>query len=300
MRSIRGRALLQALPLKSAAQRSGFALLVGLAISLMIVSQVEPRTVEHLRTGITDVTAPVLGFLSRPAASVAEVAGEIDSIMAVHAENQRLLEENSRLLRWQSLASQLGSENETLRAMLKVVPDPQAHFITARVIGDAGGPFVRTLLVAAGEQQGVRKGQAVVTAEGLVGRVVEAGASSGRILLVTDLNSRIPVVISGSRHRAILAGNNTGSLRLEFLAVDARLGIGDRVVTSGEGGAFPPGLPIGRISRVGEDTFQVEPWVKWDRLEFVTVLDYSLPGILPATRRAGRAHMINSSGEGTP
>ena len=296
MRPIRGRALLQALPLKSAAQRSAFVVLIGLAITLMIISQVEPRSIERLRTGITDVTSPILGFFSRPAATVADVADNIDGIMAVHAENTRLKEENARLLRWQSMAAHLQAENETLRAMMHVVPDPEARFISARVVGDAGGPFVRTLLVAAGQRHGVRKGQAVVAAEGLVGRVVEAGESSGRVLLVTDLNSRIPVVVEGSRQRGILAGDNTGSLRLEFLAVDARLNVGDRIVTSGEGGAFPPGLPIGRIAGVGEDAVKVEPWVQWDRLEFVSVLDYALPGILPATRRAGRAHMIETAG----
>lgn len=277
-----------AVPLRALFQRFAFGLLAATAITLMVLSRAEPELIERLRTGITDASAPILQFFSQPAASVASALDEIDAVMAVHEENAALRNRNARLLKWQAVAQQLAHENEVLQGMLNVVPDPRATFVTARVIGDSGGPFVRTALINAGAAHGVRKGLAVINGEGLIGRIVEAGERSARILLLTDLNSRIPVVMEASRDRAILAGDNTPRPRLEFLAVDSRAGVGDRVVTSGEGGLFPPGLPVGIVSSVREDGVLVQPFVDWDRLEYVSVLDYTLPGVLPSTRRAER------------
>ena len=288
MRAYRGRALLMALPLKSVIQRFAFALLVGAAITVMILSRAEPRLVDNLRGTVSDAAAPILEFFSHPAASFASLIEDVDAVLDVHEENALLEEQNAALLKWQSVAEQVSRENEELRRMLHVVPDPEASFVTARVISDSGGPFVRTVLINAGENNRVRKGQAVINSEGLTGRVVSAGRHSARILLLTDLNSRIPVVVETSRERAVLAGDNTPRPRLEFLAVDARVKVGDRIVTSGQGGIFPPGLPVGVVSMVEEERALVQPYVNWDRLEHVTVLDYTLPGFLPETKRAGR------------
>ena len=288
MRAYRGRALLLALPLKSVVQRFAFALLVGAALTVMILSRAEPRLVDNVRGAVNDATAPILEFFSHPAASFASLIEDVDAVLDVHEENALLEEQNAALRKWQSVAEQMSRENEELRRMLHVVPDPEASFVTARVISNSGGPFVRTVLINAGENDLVRKGQAVINIQGLTGRVVSAGQHSARILLLTDLNSRIPVVVESSREKAVLAGDNTPRPRLEFLAVDARVAVGDRIVTSGQGGIFPPGLPVGIVSLVGEERALVQPYVNWDRLEHVTVLDYTLPGFLPETKRAGR------------
>jgi len=288
VRAYRGRALLLALPLKSVVQRFAFVLLVGAALTVMILSRAEPRLVENMRGAVSDAAAPILEFFSHPAASFASLIEDVDAVLEVHEKNALLEKQNAALLKWQAAAEQMSQENEELRRMLHVVPDPEASFITARVISDSGGPFVRTALINAGENDQVRKGQAVINSQGLTGRIVSAGQHSARILLLTDLNSRIPVVVELSREKAVLAGDNTPHPRLEFLAVDARVAIGDRIVTSGQGGIFPPGLPVGIVSMVDEERALVQPYVNWDRLEHVTVLDYTLPGFLPETKRAGR------------
>ncbi len=288
MRAYRGRALLLALPLKTVVQRFAFALLVGAALTIMILSRAEPRLVDNLRGAVSDAAAPILEFFSHPTASFASLVEDVDAVMDVHETNTQLELQNAALLKWQAAAERVAQENEELRRLLNVVPDPEAKFSTARVISDSGGPFVRTVLINAGEGDKVRKGQAVIASEGLIGRIVSAGQHSARVLLLTDLNSRVPVVVESSRERAVLAGDNTGYPRLEFLAVDARVAVGDRIVTSGQGGIFPPGLDVGVVSVVGEERALVQPYVNWDRLELVTVLDYTLPGFLPETKRAGR------------
>ncbi|MGH6920845.1 MAG: rod shape-determining protein MreC, partial [Geminicoccaceae bacterium] len=145
----------------------------------------------------------------------------------------------------------------------------------ARVVADAGGPFVHTVLVDAGTDQGVVKGMAAVNERGLVGRVIEVGRRSARVLLLTDFNSRVPVMVEPARDQAILAGDNSREPGLIFLPLNPRMAVGQRVVTSGRGGVLPPGLAVGRISAIDDRKIAVAPVVDWDRLEYVRLLEYS-------------------------
>ncbi len=289
MRVGRTRHLVLAVPGRAFAHRFAYAILACAAIALMIVSQAEPRLVETLRVGVADALSPVFGFFSQPAETIAAGVGEFEGILAVHERNERLESDNARLRKWQAVAEQLGHENDVFRRLLKVVPDQRARFVTARVIADSGGPFIHMVLVNAGASHGARRGQAVVNHDGLVGRVLEVGEHTARVLLLTDLNSRIPVVLEESRDRTILRGDNSPHPYLAFLATDARVKPGDRIVTSGEGGMFPPALDVGIVSSVDKDRATVQPFVVFERLDHVTILDYVVPGVFPETRRAARA-----------
>jgi rod shape-determining protein MreC len=200
--------------------------------------------------------------------------------VTVYKENENLRRDKERLLHWQSVARMLEAENKALQAQLNYVPGPQASYVSARVIADTGGAFAHSLLLNIGHQPGVDKGQAVVTGDGLIGRVAGVGDRATRVLLISDLNSRIPVLIEATRTRAILAGNNSNRPRLIHLAPGATVSPGDRVVTSGHGGVFPVGLPVGRVDAVNEGGISVLPFVSRDRLEYVRVLDYGLKGII--------------------
>jgi rod shape-determining protein MreC len=271
-----------AAPLKAAMARFAFLSLVAAAFALMLLGKAEIVVVERARTALLDLLAPVFDVLSRPTEAVSSTITEAGQILRVYEENRVLREQVARLERWQEAARRLDGENQALRSLLNFPADPQTRSITGRVIGDSGGSFVRTILVGVGSEQGVAKGQAAVTGEGLVGRVTEVGEHSARILLITDLNSRIPVMVESSRIRAVLAGDNTARPRLLYLSPEARLSPGDRIVTSGHGGALPAGLPIGVVAEIGEHGVQVQPYVDWARLDFVRLLDYGATGILPS------------------
>jgi len=248
--------------------------------------------VTQLRAEAVDVLAPVIDVLSRPAAAVGDAVTSVEGFFRVYEENAALRAENERLLHWQATARQLDAENREYRALLSTVVEPREAFVTARVIGLSSGSFVRTAIVNAGRNDGVAVGQAVVSAAGMVGRVVEVGSRSARVLLLTDLNSHIPVMTEQGRAAAVVAGDNSDVLSLLFAADGAEIAVGDRLVTSGEGGMLPPGLPIGVVTGHAEGVWQVQPFVDAARVEHVRLLDYILPGLLPAAREAGAADQL--------
>ncbi len=272
-----------------ALQRFAFPLFAGLAIGLMVLSRVENPTVVRVRAEAVDVLAPVIDVMSRPAAAVENLASRVEHFFNVYEENAALREENERLLHWQAVARQLDAENRQYSALLSTVVEPREAFVTARIIGMSSGAFVKTAIVNAGRNDGIQLGQAVVSAEGILGRVVEVGSRSARVLLLTDLNSRIPVMVQQSRAPAVLAGDNSDVLSLVFAADGAAIAVGDRLVTSGEGGLLPPGLPVGIVTGREGGVWRVRPFVDPARVEYVRILDYALPGLLPAAREAGAA-----------
>lgn len=273
---------------KAIAQRFALALLIAAALGLMILSRADNAAIERVRLGVTDAAAPVLSALSQPVAAVRRGVENVNQLVYLQRDNQRLREENDRLRRWQASARELERENAAYRALLSARNEPRVSSITTRVIADSGAPFVRTVVFASGTRDGVQNGQALVTGEGLVGRVVAAGRRASRALLLTDLNSRVPVVVGSSRHRGVLTGDNSAQPELGFLPANARVAIGERVVTSGDGGLFPPGIPVGVITAIGDGGVRVQPLVDWDRLEYVRVLRFDLPRIPAGAGPPGR------------
>jgi len=269
-----------AAPLPGLVQRVTFLGLVIAAFSLMLIAKADVAMMERLRAQVTDSVAPIINAMSRPVAIANEVMDQVSTLVTAYEENKNLQQDKERLLHWQSVARALEAENKALRAQLNYVPGPQASYVSARVIADTGGAFAHSLLLNIGHQPGVDKGHAVVTGDGLIGRVAGVGGRATRVLLISDLNSRIPVLIEATRTRAILAGNNSNRPRLIHLAPGATVSLGDRIVTSGHGGVFPVGLPVGLVDAVNEGGISVLPFVPRDRLEYVRVLDYGLKGII--------------------
>jgi len=207
--------------------------------------------------------------------------------MTLRSENQQLRLDNEQLRRWQAVALALDAENATLKANLRWIPDPAPSFVTARVVADAGGVYARAVLLSTGPNHGLSKGQIALDERGLVGRVTEIGARSARVLLLTDINSRIPVTLETSRARAILVGTNGPRPRLLHWPEGVSPVEGERVVTSAEANAFPAGLPVGVVHYSATNAPEVETAARLDQLDIVRIFDYGLRGVLPpeATNR---------------
>jgi rod shape-determining protein MreC len=286
-------------PLRGFAHRFAYVFLLAAALGILLLGKADPMVFQRARTAVTDVTAPVLDALSRPAVTVSHIITEARELARLREENNILRAENERLLKWQNAARTLLAENHDLRKLLNFAPDQDATSVTARVIGDSGGAFVRSVLVNAGAREGVMKGNAALSGKGLLGRVAEVGQRSARILLINDLNSRIPVVVERSRERAILAGDNSITPRLLYLPPTTSVQVGDRIVTSGHGGVFPVGLPVGVVTAVTEEGVRVAPFADAINIEYVRLMDFGLDGILHDTMNTGLSDRIaDRSGDG--
>jgi rod shape-determining protein MreC len=260
-------------------------LLVLLSAIMIIVAKVDQVAFERLRIPLTDGVEPLLDMFSRPLTAIRDLADRGQRIIDVYQDNRRLADENKRLLRWQQAALSLAAENAQLRDLLRLTPDPAAAYVTARVIADSGGAFLRGLLVNAGSEAGIASGQAAVTGDGLAGRVYEVGTRTARILLITDLNSRVPVVVERTRQRAILAGDNSQLPSLLYLDPSTPVTSGDRIVTSGTAGVFPPGLPVGVVDVVDRGPPRVAPYVRLSQVEYVRIIDNGV-SLGPSARAA--------------
>jgi rod shape-determining protein MreC len=268
-------------PVRAAAQRLALPALVFLSGMLTVLGKADILLIDRVRIAVADTVSPILAFVATPVAGAAAAVQGVEDLVSIHRQNAVLREENQRLLQWQEVARRLAAENESLKDLLKLVPEAASSSIAARVIADSGGAFVRNVLVDAGERDSVARGQAAMSGEGLVGRVAEVGERTARILLLTDLNSHIPVLIESTNERAVLNGDNSDQPRLVFLQPKTEIQVGDRILTSGSGGVFPPRLPVGVVASVDGGMIRVEPFAELSRLQVVRLVDYGLAGVLP-------------------
>ncbi|MBV8578240.1 MAG: rod shape-determining protein MreC [Acetobacteraceae bacterium] len=260
--------------------------LIVTAFGLLLLGKADALLADRARMALADALAPLYGVLSKPLDSVRGMVSGAEELIALRADNARLREENERLRQWQSVALALDAENQRLKANMNWIPDPQPHFVTARVVADAGGLYARAVLLSVGPNHGIRKGEIALDERGLVGRVTEVGARSARVLLITDLNSRVPVILEQSRSRAILVGTNGSRPRLLYWPEGAPPAEGERVVTSAEANAFPADLPIGTVHYSLSHVPEIEPAADLSRLDLVRLLDYGLSGIEPPEAQA--------------
>jgi len=269
-----------AVPLKSLFQRFLYLGLVLVAFGLMLLGKFDAVMIDSVRLTLTDAFTPILEGLSHPAATVSKQITNIRDLANIRDENGRLKEENARLLKWQTVARKLQADNDALKQQLSVVNDKSVHYITARVIASSGGVLSNMMILNAGKQDGVVKGQTVIGRDGVIGRISAVSKRSSRVLLLTDINSRVPILIESNRIRAVMVGKNTERTGLIHLPQGAKITVGDRIITSGHGGAFPSGLPIGIIVSVSDNNIDVQPFTELSKLEYVRIADFGLNSLV--------------------
>jgi len=266
---------------RQALARLTLPVLIVASFALMLLGKADALLAERARTALADGLAPIYTVITSPIGRLHNAVTEAVNLWDMREENDRLREENEKLRRWQTIALALDAENQRLKASLRWIPDPEASFITARVVADAGGVYAKAVLLSVGPNHGIRKGEIALDERGLVGRVTEVGSRTARVLLITDLNSRIPVILETSRTHAILIGTNGMRPRLLYWPEGVVPQEGERIVTSAEANAFPANLPIGTVHYTSTGAPEVEPAAMLQKLEIVRIFDYGLTGITP-------------------
>jgi rod shape-determining protein MreC len=192
-------------------------------------------------------------------------------------ENRLLREEAQRLRNDIRLLQVEARENERLRSLLGLKERVSSRAIVAEILGEDPSGWYKTLLIDKGRACGVREGDAALSPQGTVGRVLEVGENISKILLIVDKNSLIDAVIERTRTRGVVGGRGHVLCELKYVSIDEDVAIGDQVVCSGLGGVFPEGYPIGKVSRVirkGGNLFQyieVSPSVNFSQIEEILV-----------------------------
>jgi rod shape-determining protein MreC len=261
--------------------------LIAASFALLLVGKADTILAERARMALGDSLAPIYVVLSQPLAGARDAITEIIDLWDLRAENTQLRDENARLRQWQATALALDAENRRLKADLHWVPDPTVAFVTARVVADAGGVYARAVLLALGPKHFIHRGEIALDQSGLVGRVTEVGTRTARVLLISDLNSRVPVILEPSGGHAIMTGTNGPRPRLLYWSDGAPPREGERVVTSPEADAFPANLPVGTVRYSSANVPEVQPAAQLDQLEVVRIFDYGLNGMTPPEASPG-------------
>ena len=275
---------------RQALARLTLPVLIVASFGIMLLGKADTILAERARVALSDGLAPIYAVLAAPLGQMRATITEMLTLWDMREENARLRLENEKLRRWQSVALALDTENQRLKASLKWIPDPNASFVTARVVADAGGIYAKAVLLSVGPNHGIRKGEIAVDERGLIGRITEVGDRTARVLLITDLNSRIPVIMETSRAHAILVGTNGQRPRLQYWPEGIVPQENERIVTSAEANAFPANLPIGTVHYTASGAPEVEPAAMLQKLEIVRIFDYGLTGVTPPERPTPGRH----------
>lgn len=217
---------------------------------------------------------PVAGVLSAPSRWTRIASEYVGDYLFAAAENHKLRQQVAELKQWRDLAVALQDTNRRYQAVLGLKTEPPIPMVTGRVVLDSRGPFANTRLADVGAEKGVRVGNPVMSDRGLVGRVVGTSNGASRVLLLTDVASRTPVLVARTDARAILLGDGGSNPRLGYLRGQDPVHDGDRILTSGDGGVFPRGLPVGVAAKGLDGQWRVRLDADLTAIDFIRVLEF--------------------------
>ena len=280
--------------LKSAPYLSRVLVYIGIVVVLISITQYQFSFLSFIKEPLLDASVPVFNFFSKPFDYAHQLMHRMADFRKIYEQGQLLYRFEEERDYWQAKTDALMRQNEELAQFVKFISlEGQGSFpeikATVRVIANPGGIYYHNLILEGGKEQGIEIGETVVTDQGLVGRITEAGKNASRVLLITDIEARVPVYLENSGVQAILAGDSEKLpylLRIQEDPLKPSPQVGERVLTSNQGGgAFPFGIPVGILEADKEspDVLRVRPFVDFNRLYYVGILKSIQPLIDEAT-----------------
>ena len=253
------------------------ALIVAIVIAVAFLLADRRETLQQQAYGVTrqtvdTVAKPVSGAIAAPGRWTGLGLDYVNSYFFVAGENRRLKAELREMRQYRDRYLALSDEADRYKALLGLRTEPPIPMVAARVVSDSRGPFANARLADTGSEKGVIVGNPVMNERGLVGRVVGTARGVSRVLLLTDIASRTPVMIDRTNARAILTGDGGPNPKLEYLRGVDPIQQGDRVVTSGDGGVVPRGLPIGAAVKGLDGRWRVVLFADDAAIDFVRIL----------------------------
>lgn len=251
---------------------------VILAQVLLLAFQIRrDRDVRLIRVWSVELLTPMQRAGSYLVARVDSVwFGYID-LRNVRVENRRLAQEVGNLrVKNQQLEGQAAQAVRLARLLGFRQENPDVPMMAAEVIGANADSTSRTVFINRGDEDGIRRNMAVITPDGVVGKISEALPHTSQVLLITDRESGVGALLTGTRTHGVVKGTGDPLLWMDYVSTDEKVPSGEQVLTSGEDRIFPKNLPVGWVASTKSgfpfQTIQVTPAAHLDRLEEVLVL----------------------------
>nr|WP_292060807.1 rod shape-determining protein MreC [Brevundimonas sp. UBA5936] len=244
------------------------------AIMLLLADRPQPAAadLEPARAAFDSAAGTTGGVLAAPVRWGGDAVDYVKGYFFAVSENRRLRRELAEMSAWRDDALALKNLNARYEQLLGLQTEPPIAMTAGRAITDARGPFARSRLLNVGAGKGVRVGNPVLSEHGLVGRISGVSGGHSRMVLLTDVASRIPVMVERTDARAMLTGDGSRSPRLDYVRGQGSVQEGDRILTSGDGGGFPRGLPVGVVAKGVDGSWRVKLYSDRTAIDYVRVL----------------------------
>ena len=245
-----------------------------LSFLLILFNKADYFVVNKIKSASTDIIVPITRIVTLPVKITSDVVNKINRIKYLNYENSRLKEEVIRLKKWQTIAFLNQRENNAYKKLLNSTTNKINVVKTASVISQSPGFYSKTITINAGIKHDVYNDLIVINERGLVGRIIDTSNNNSKILLINDQNSSVPVKTLSKNFFAIITGNNDGKYLTSSFIKDEKLPkVGDMLLTSGSTEAFPSDILVGKVIKINKNNFLALPYVDFDNLEFVQVID---------------------------
>ena len=263
-------AIRSALLAKGTKQRFSLFALVIISILFIFIENIESKPLNYFRALVKDSIYRGSLIVSAPIKTFKNISNLAQEHVSLYKNYSELKSENIQLKNSIFKSDYLELENTQLRKLIEEQVSSAKNFVSARVMLDKQSPYLNSFIINVGSNKNIKNGQAVFDGENFVGRIVDVNFFSSRVLLVSDLNSKIPIITEPSGFHAILSGHGKNYPTLEFLPEDHTIKTGDKVYTSGKEGIFSPGIPIGQIE-IKKEIVEVKLFSDLDQITFVNI-----------------------------
>jgi rod shape-determining protein MreC len=231
---------------------------------------IDSNKMKSAKMGFYNTMAPVFHTTMKTGEVINDFFLNFNTISNLNKQIEALQAENNNLEFWKNKALSKEAENKSLKNLLKYSDNWEYNFISSKIAINNFESYNRNGIIKA---KNIQENQTVMSSLGLVGKIVKTGNNFANVLLITDINSKVPVIIERNREKAIVYGqNDNNKLLLKYLSVDSDAMIGDRIITSGDGSIFMPGLLVGTIVYIDDKQVLVKPATDFSKLEVVSIL----------------------------
>jgi len=255
---------------KGTKQRFSLFVLTILSVLLIFAESIDTKPLNKVRSGIKDLVYRSAIVASFPLKSINNFSVYIKNHVNLYGDYNKLIKENEKLKNDISKKDFLELENSQLRKLINEQVESKSNLVSARVMLEEQSPYLNSFVINIGSNKNIKNGMAVLDGENFIGRVVDVNFFSSRVLLVSDLNSKIPVISEPSGNHAILSGHGEEELSLIYLPENHGIQNDDKIYTSGKEGIFKPGIPIGS-AKVKKDKIKVSLFSDLSQITFVNI-----------------------------